>query len=193
MTDALANLATTLALSEGETTNIPVSNRWVLPSLDTSYHENSNTITIATNDEEDWKTPLIKYLKHSKLPDDTRYKTKVRQRSSYFIMYKDILYQRSFEGTYQRCLSGEEVLEAMTETHLGVFGTHRSGPKLHFRIKRMGYYWPTMVKDCLEYAKKCESCQLHANFIHQPPEPRHPTIASWPFDAWDLMSWAHHS
>ncbi|KAL0366241.1 UNVERIFIED_CONTAM: hypothetical protein Sradi_3514200 [Sesamum radiatum] len=50
----------------------------------------------------------------------------------------------------------------------------------------MGYYWPTMVKDCSEYAKKCESCQLHANFIHQPPEPLHPTVASWPFDAWGL-------
>ncbi|KAK4395671.1 hypothetical protein Sango_1721400 [Sesamum angolense] len=42
MTDALANLATTLALSEGETTNISVCNRWVLPSLDTSDHVNPN-------------------------------------------------------------------------------------------------------------------------------------------------------
>ncbi|KAK4404436.1 hypothetical protein Sango_0812200 [Sesamum angolense] len=51
MTDVLANLATTLTLSEGETTNIPMCNRWVLPSLDTSDHENSNAITVATNDE----------------------------------------------------------------------------------------------------------------------------------------------
>ncbi|KAL0461140.1 UNVERIFIED_CONTAM: Transposon Tf2-12 polyprotein [Sesamum latifolium] len=42
MADPLANLATTLALSDGETTNIPVCNRWVLPSLDTSNHEDSN-------------------------------------------------------------------------------------------------------------------------------------------------------
>ncbi|KAL0406167.1 UNVERIFIED_CONTAM: hypothetical protein Slati_3930600 [Sesamum latifolium] len=42
----------------------------------------------------------------------------------------------------------------MTEAHSGVCGAHQSGPKLHFRIKRMGYYWPTMVKDCLEYMKK---------------------------------------
>ncbi|KAL0420668.1 UNVERIFIED_CONTAM: hypothetical protein Slati_3089700 [Sesamum latifolium] len=74
----------------------------------------------------------------------------------------------------------------MTEAYSGVCGAHQSGPKLHFRIKRMGYNWPTMTKDCLEYAKKCESCQLHTNFIHQPPEPLHPTVASWPFDAWGL-------
>ncbi|KAL0346471.1 UNVERIFIED_CONTAM: hypothetical protein Scaly_1663100, partial [Sesamum calycinum] len=36
----------------------------VLPSLDTSYHENSNAITIATNDDEDWRTPRMEYLKH---------------------------------------------------------------------------------------------------------------------------------
>ena len=43
-----------------------------------------------------------------------------------------------------------------------------------------------MVKECMEYAKKCQSCQFHSNFIHQPLEPLHPTIASWPFDAWGL-------
>ncbi|KAL0458506.1 UNVERIFIED_CONTAM: hypothetical protein Slati_0477800 [Sesamum latifolium] len=101
-------------VSRIETTNIPVCNRWVLPSLDTSDHEDSNAITIATNNEEDWRTPLIEYLKYKKLADDTRHKTEVRRRSSRFILYKDILYRRSFEGTYQRCLSSEEILEAMT-------------------------------------------------------------------------------
>ena len=50
----------------------------------------------------------------------------------------------------------------------------------------MGYYWPTMVKDCMKYAKKCQSCQFHSNFIYQPPKPLHSTIASWSFDAWGL-------
>jgi len=43
-----------------------------------------------------------------------------------------------------------------------------------------------MVKDCIDYARKCQSCQLHANLIHQPPQPLHPTVASWPFDGWGL-------
>ncbi|KAA0025915.1 uncharacterized protein E6C27_scaffold34G002070 [Cucumis melo var. makuwa] len=45
----------------------------------------------------------------------------------------------------------------------------------------MGYYWSKMVQDSMDYAKKCEACQYHANFIHQPSEPLHPTLASWPF------------
>ncbi|KAL0319755.1 UNVERIFIED_CONTAM: hypothetical protein Sradi_5237000 [Sesamum radiatum] len=86
MADALANLATTLALSKGERTNIPMCNRWVLPSLDTSDYEDSNAITIATTNEEDWRTPLIEYLKYGKFPDDTSHKIEVRRRSSRFIL-----------------------------------------------------------------------------------------------------------
>ncbi|XP_070034843.1 uncharacterized protein [Nicotiana tomentosiformis] len=43
-----------------------------------------------------------------------------------------------------------------------------------------------MVKDCLDYARRYKACQFHANFIHQPPEVLHLTVASWPFDAWGL-------
>ncbi|KAB2611155.1 S2-RNase [Pyrus ussuriensis x Pyrus communis] len=57
--------------------------------------------------------------------------------------------------TLSPALSEEEVNQAMEEAHSGVCGAHQSGPKLHFRLKRMGYYWPSMVKDCLEHAKSC--------------------------------------
>ncbi|KAL0360937.1 UNVERIFIED_CONTAM: hypothetical protein Sradi_3778200 [Sesamum radiatum] len=43
-----------------------------------------------------------------------------------------------------------------------------------------------MVKDCMDYARRSQACQFHANLIHQPPEPLHPTVASWPFDDWGL-------
>ena len=50
----------------------------------------------------------------------------------------------------------------------------------------MGYYWPTMVLVCIDFARRCDACQLHASFIHQPLELLHPTIESWPFEAWGL-------
>jgi len=39
---------------------------------------------------------------------------------------------------------------------------------------------------CIDYAKRCEACKFHANFIHQHPESLHLTVASWPFEAWVL-------
>ncbi|KAA0053583.1 protein NYNRIN-like [Cucumis melo var. makuwa] len=43
-----------------------------------------------------------------------------------------------------------------------------------------------MVQDSIDYAKKCEACRYHENFIHQPLEPLHPIVTSWPFEAWGL-------
>ncbi|XP_022842032.1 uncharacterized protein LOC111365727 [Olea europaea var. sylvestris] len=38
----------------------------------------------------------------------------------------------------------------------------------------------------MDYTRKYEACQIHANLVHQLPEPLHPTVASWPFDEWGL-------
>ncbi|XP_022861476.1 uncharacterized protein LOC111381861 [Olea europaea var. sylvestris] len=80
----------------------------------------------------------------------------------------------------------DEATQVVEEAHSGICGAHQFGPKLHFGIKRMWYYWPTMVQNSMDYVRKYEACQVHANFIHQPPEPLHLTVASWPFDAWGL-------
>ena len=32
---------------------------------------------------------------------------------------------------------------------------------------RMSYYWPTMNKDVIDFAKKCDACQRHASVSHQ--------------------------
>ncbi|KAF3632140.1 IAA-amino acid hydrolase ILR1-like 3 [Capsicum annuum] len=136
--------------------------------------------------KEDWRQPIIDYLCYGILPEDPKRKTDIRCRAPFFLYYKDTLYIRSFEGVILRCLGEEEAIQALQEAHSKVCGSHQSGPKLHFQIKRMGYYWPMMVKDCLDYARRCKACQFHANFIHQPPEVLHPTVASWPFNAWGM-------
>ena len=169
MADTLASLAATLALGVEEEMIIPVCSRWVVPP-----------------DEEDWCQSIIKYLVHGKLPSDPKHKTEIRRRASCFLYYNGTLHLRSFLSLWLQCLDMEEAKQAMEEAHSGICGAHQSGPKLHDRIKRMGYYWPTMVQDCIGYAKRCDACQFHANFIHQPPEPLHPTVASWPFEAWGL-------
>ncbi|XP_070041261.1 uncharacterized protein [Nicotiana tomentosiformis] len=80
-----------------------------------------------------------------------RRRTKIRRRAPHFLYYEDTLYIRSFEGVLLRYLGEEEALQALQEAHSRICGSHQSGPKLHFHIKRMGYYWPTMIKDCLDY------------------------------------------
>ncbi|KAL0445112.1 UNVERIFIED_CONTAM: hypothetical protein Slati_2233900 [Sesamum latifolium] len=189
--DALGKLASILSMTDKEA-RIPICKSWIIPPIfsddedDTFQEQENHVMEVFETEVEDWRQPLVDYLKYGKLPSDPRRWTDIRRRATCFIYYKGTLYRRSFEGIFLRCLSDDEKDQAMEEAHSGVCGAHQSGPKLHFRIKRMGYYWPAMVKDCIDYAKRCQACQFHANLIHQPPEPLHPTVASWPFDAWGL-------
>ncbi|KAJ6806934.1 uncharacterized protein M6B38_106315 [Iris pallida] len=50
----------------------------------------------------------------------------------------------------------------------------------------MGYYWPSMIADVVDYARRCKACQIYANFIQQSSEFLHPTAASYPFEAWGI-------
>ena len=182
--DALTNLATALALSQEETTKVAISQRWVIPLVvKEEEEEQANIISICLVEKEDWRQVIIEYLQHGRLLDDKRHKAEVRRRAARFIYYKDTLFRCSFDGSFLCCLGEEEAKQDLEEAYSGICGAHQSGPKLHYRIKRMGYYWPTMVQDSMECAKNCEACQYHTNFIHQPPKPLHPIVASWPFDA----------
>jgi len=113
-------------------------------------------------------------------------KTKIQRRASRFLYYKGTLYRCAFLGLWLQCLDNEEGKQVMEEAHVSVCGAHQLGPKLHDHVKRTGYYRPTMVRDFINSARRCDICQLHANFIDQPPESLHPIIASLPFEAWGL-------
>ncbi|GAA0159904.1 hypothetical protein LIER_16581 [Lithospermum erythrorhizon] len=134
----------------------------------------------------DWMQLLIDYLHHGRLPEDLQKRVDIRRRAPRFLYYNDTLFRRSFRKILLRCLSNVEEAQAMSEPHYGVCGVHQSRAKLHFQIKRMGYYWPAMVKDCMDYARSCKPFHFHVNFIHQPLEPLHPTIVSWQFDSWGV-------
>lgn len=120
------------------------------------------------------------------MPKNLRRRNEFQRRSPHFLYYKDTLYIRSLDGVLLRCLGADESFHAMQEEHSGVWGAYQLGPKHHFHTKRMGYYWQTMVKDCLDYAWRYQACLFHANFIHQPPKVLHPTITSWTFEACGL-------
>ena len=122
----------------------------------------ANVVSILEIDEEDWRKPLINFLQHGKLPFNPRHKIEVKCRASHFIYFKCTLYMRSFDGIFLRCLDNEEASRALQDAHSETCGAYQFRAKLHFQIKRMGYYWPTMVKDSMEYAKRCQACQFHA-------------------------------
>ncbi|XP_027179010.1 uncharacterized protein LOC113777974 [Coffea eugenioides] len=187
--DSLVRVASLITLPSHRN-QISICQNWVIPLMfgeeDAGEEENAYHIFVHEIKKEDWRHLIIDYLNHGKLPEDPKKKVDIRRRASRFIYYKGKLYRKSFDGVFLQCLGEDESMQVMEEAHSEICGAHQSGPKLHFCIKRMGYYWPTMVKDCIDFVRRCQACQFYGNFIRQPPEPLHPTVASWPFDAWDL-------
>ena len=84
------------------------------------------------------------------------------------------------------CVGRREAFRLMTELHEGICGSHVGGRALMLQIVRGGFFWPTMKNDCIEYVRKCESCQKHADWSHAPPEVLHSINTPWPFHTWGI-------
>lgn len=119
-----------------------------------------------------------------KLPREPSLASQVKKRALSFAFVNNTLYRRSFHQLWLRCLGKEEAQKVMGEVHSGLCGAHQSGPKMKLKIQRLGYYWPTMTQDCVNHARRCHHCQVHVTVLHQPPNPLHPTVVSWPFESW---------
>ena len=134
----------------------------------------------------DWTTPLVFYLKNDVLPDGKEAVRKLKVQAARFVMMKDVLYKRGFFLPYLRCLGTEEANYAMREIHKCIYGNHSGARSLVHKLIRVGYYWPTMLKDVQAYVKSSDKCQRFSNFIKQPSEYLTPMMAPWPFTQWGL-------
>ncbi|XP_070028752.1 uncharacterized protein [Nicotiana sylvestris] len=140
--DALATLASTLTLLGQK--QITICQKWIVPPDENEDEESKLECLVAVAEavKVDWRQTMIDYLCYGILPEDPIRKTEIRWRAPRFLYYKDTLYRRSFEGVLLRCLGEDEATQAMQEAHSGVCGSHQSGPKLHFHIKRMDIVGP---------------------------------------------------
>ncbi|XP_070669143.1 uncharacterized protein [Malus domestica] len=97
MADALANLASSMTLKEDEAADVPVCQRWVTPLVIEMLLDDTNIISVLPFDVEEWRQPLIDYLEHGKLLDDSKHRSEIHRQAPRFLYYKETLYWRSFE------------------------------------------------------------------------------------------------
>ncbi|KAK4389921.1 hypothetical protein Sango_2329100 [Sesamum angolense] len=57
------------------------------------------------------------------------------------------------------CLGPEKANYMLREIHEGSCENHSGGRSLAQKVTRQGYFWPTLVKDAMEFTKKFENCQ----------------------------------
>ncbi|XP_016199986.1 uncharacterized protein LOC107640993 [Arachis ipaensis] len=133
-------------------------------------------------EDNDWRKLIAEYLKNPSIPVDK----KVKLQAINFVLMADELYKKGIDGTLSRCLRQNDKFIALGEVHKGICGTHQAGKKMKWVLYRNHVYWPSMIKDCIEYAKACQECQKHGLIQQIPTSELHSIIKPWPFRGWTL-------
>lgn len=186
----MAQIASGVNIPEGEYSRVIKIERRTLPTL----AERGMPTAIMSADlvdtaEEDWRYPIVSYLRH---PSGDHEKS-TRFRARWYLIYQNELYRKGSDGLLLLCLGTNDARTVMGDSHEGICGAHQSGIKMRWLIRRHGYYWPTILKDCIEYAKGCIKCQIYGPIQRVPAEALHPITKPWPFRSWavDIIGKIH--
>jgi ribonuclease HI len=113
-------------------------------------------------------------------------KKTLRRLAMDFYLDGEILYKKSSDGTLLRCFDEVEAKNALREVHEGICSTHANGHVMARKIQRVGYFWMTLEKDCINYVRKCHKCQVYSDKINAPPAPLFNLTSPWPFAIWGI-------
>jgi len=130
----------------------------------------------------DWRKPIVNYLEN---PNGTACR-KIMYRVLSYVIVGNELFKKTPEGVLLKCLGETEAYLVVSNTHSGACGTHQEGHKMKWLLFRQGVYCPTMLKDCIEFAKGCPECQKHAGIQCVPASELHLIVKPWPFRGWAL-------
>ncbi|XP_059639120.1 uncharacterized protein LOC132281437 [Cornus florida] len=141
------------------------------------------TIDVEDLADDDWRIPFIMFLRNPNIKADRS----IKRKAINFVLLDGDLYRKGLEdGLLLQCISKEESLQVMAEVHEGSCGAHQAGIKMRWLIRRYGYYWLRMRKDCIDYSKGCQACQRHGPIQNVPAKELQPIIKLWPFRGWGL-------
>ncbi|CAJ2644717.1 unnamed protein product [Trifolium pratense] len=98
-------------------------------------------------EEEDWRSPIIRYLQKDELPKEREKAFKLKKMAAWYSMVGDRLYKRGFASPLLLCVSNEEAKHIMSEVHEGSCGSHIGSRALAGKILRAGFYWPDIHDD----------------------------------------------
>ncbi|KAG7583777.1 Reverse transcriptase domain [Arabidopsis suecica] len=137
-------------------------------------------------DPTDWRVEIRDFLADGTIPADKWAARRLRIKATKYTLMENFILKLSATGAWLSCLHSKDAAEIMKETHMGAGGSHSGGRALALQIKKLGFYWPTMISDCKDFTAKCEQCQRHAPTIHQPTEQLKAGVSPYPFMRWSM-------
>ncbi|KAL0313587.1 UNVERIFIED_CONTAM: Gag-Pol polyprotein [Sesamum radiatum] len=185
MADQLAKLASSNQFNGGRRITLLSAAKPMVGSEEEEGKE-IEEVSVGDNLTSTWTTPIVRFLTEGILPEDNKEAGKIKLRSARFVLIDGKLYRRGFSSPLLKCLNPDKAEYVLREVHEGSCGNHPGARSLARKVLRLGYYWPTIVKDALSLVQKCSPCQRHANYQHNPAAYMKTLESPCPFDMWGM-------
>ncbi|GAA0150112.1 hypothetical protein LIER_09123 [Lithospermum erythrorhizon] len=151
----------------------------------TPAYEEATSLPVL-EEPKDWRTSIARYLLTGQLPESITEARKIKNHSLRFYVYGKELYKKSWDGPLLSCVSQEDIPKILAKIHQGWCGSHIGGRSLAVKITRIRYFWPTLVKDAMNFVKKYDVCERMGSIQHQPTTSMTPILNPVPFAMWGI-------
>jgi hypothetical protein len=135
-----------------------------------------------------WYGDILIYIQTLKCPtfssrDERRL---ICHQANNCLILDDTLYRRGVDCILRQCLTHEEAVIVLIDFHTRACGGHLFGLETTQNILRAGYFWPTLIKYCIELVNKCHPCQIFSWKMRAHLAPMFPVITVGPFTKWGI-------
>jgi ribonuclease HI len=130
------------------------------PSISSDQAEECNVLSQPESDSNDWREPIIRYIKNEEELDDKAAAERITRQSAHYTLIGDALYRRGAIGVLMKCIplvTGKQLLD---EIHARQCEIHATSRTLVGKVFRSGFYWPTAKSDAAELVQRCEAFQF---------------------------------
>jgi hypothetical protein len=151
------------------------------PSVTAEHAEECNALDQAETDPNDWREPIIRYIKNEEEPDDKVVAERIVRQSVHYTIIWGLLYRRGAGGVLMKCIHSAIGRQLLDEIHAEQFDIHVASKTLVGKAFRSGFYWPTTKNDMTELVHKCEACQFLSKQQHLTAQHLQTIPVTWPF------------
>jgi hypothetical protein len=117
------------------------------PSISLDRAEECNVLSQPQSDSNDWREPIIKYIKNEEELDDKATAECIARQSAHYTLIGDTLYRRGASGVLMKCIPSATRKQLLDEVHAGQCGIHAASRTLVGKVFRSSFYWPTAKHD----------------------------------------------
>jgi hypothetical protein len=154
-----AETSTDFLVEEEAVSSTPqVPNRPQQPSIATYHMEKCNTLSQLEADPNDWREPIITYIRNEEEPDDKVAAERIARQSAHYTIIGGLLYRRGTGGVLMKCIHSATGRQLLDEIHAGKCGVHATSRTLVGKAFRSRFYWLTAKNNATELVQKCEAC-----------------------------------